>query len=172
MIEIDAMSLLAKEPLKIRFSSDEFGSIGLARKCSVGQFVACDRGLSFELKEEAKTRSIVSDGLNWFRFRARGLGEFFAKFELSTDIVKRVAETYPDMVCRSWEEIEAEHSHRFNFTRAKRPLVLFQSYEGPCPAVIWEFYPAMERIGVYTGKDNNGLGGMVTFYDRHEFKIL
>jgi hypothetical protein len=172
MIEIDALSLVSREPLKIRFSSDEYGSIGLARKASIGQMVACDRGVCFELKEEAKTRSIVSDGLHWFRFRARDLGDFFNKNELSQDVIDHVAKTYPDMACHSWEEIEREHLHRHDFKRAKRPLVCFESFEGPCWAVLWEIYPAMARIGVYIGRDAKGLGGYVCFFDRAEFKIL
>ena len=172
MIEIDSASLLSKEPLKIRFTSDEFGLVGLARKCSAGDFVALARGIAIELKDEVKTRSVVKDGLNWYSFKARSLGFFFSRHELHEKIIARLAEENPDMVLRSWDDIEAEHSHRLDFKRSKRPFLAIETWEGPTWAVFWEYYPALGRIGVYIGKDDKGLGGYVCFYDREEFKVL
>lgn len=165
VMEIDSSFLLKKEVIKIRFSGDEFGTVGLMRQAKIGDFVVCSRGIALEIKEASKTRSLGFDEWHWFRYRARDLGFFADKVGLSDELICQAASENPDMVLRSWEEIESEWTHRFDFKRAKRPFVSFQGYEGPCWGIVWEFYSALARIGVYSS-------GHVRFYDRAEFRIL
>jgi len=171
MIEIDSASLLKKEPLKIRFSGDLFGSIGLTRKVEIGDFVVSDRGVAFEIKEPAKSRSFGFDELNWFRFKALDLGSWANKVEPSDALIRQVALKNPDLVCNGWPDVMLEHSKRNDFKRAKRPLVAFSDPD-PCIGILWEVYPALERLGVFIGRGSDGLGGFVKFFDFSEFKVL
>ena len=172
MIEIDSASILKKEPLKIRFTGDLFGSIGLRSKVAIGEFVVSDRGIALEIKEEVKGRALVSDNLHWFRFKAKDLGSWADKVSLSEEIISRIALKNPDMVCNGWPDVLLEDRKRTDFKRARRPLVRFLEEGSESLGILWETYPSLRRLGVFIGRDSRGLGGHVRFYDFDEFKVL
>jgi len=168
-MEIDALNLLSREHLKIRFSSEVFGSIGLARKCFPGQWVASSRGVCFEIVEELKTRSIISDGLRWYRFRARSMGSFFLKFKLSQSIIDRVVEINPDLVCHGLEEIVSENLFPFDFKRTRRPFVAVEARGARVNYVFIEYYADTGKVGLYCGQNDKGLGGFMFVSNLQKF---
>ena len=162
MIELDCALLRSKRSIKLRFSSDDYGHVVLDKQ--VG-WVALDRGIALRILDKVKTRSVISDGLTWFYFRAYTLGQWAHSVHLGQDIVTQIVTDNPSMVCKSWAELEAEHSHRNDFKRHKRPLVAFSS-GGPRLGMVWEFYPELERVGVYLGDSN------LLFFDRAQCDFL
>lgn len=169
-MEIETSTLIGKKPILLKFNSDEYGVLG--SNFEIGESLALTHGIAVKNLGPAKFRSINKGFEFWYSFKAAHLGHVANMSELTEEIITLWAERNEKLICHSFAEIESEWTHRFNFKRAKRPLVCIQDYDGPCWAVLWELYPAMERIGVYIGRDAKGLGGYVSFFDRHEFKIL
>lgn len=169
-MEIETYTLVGRESVLLKFNSDEYGIFGA--NFEVGENLAVTHGIALKNLGPAKFRSINKGFEFWYSFKAQTLGHASNMSELSEETITLWAKRNERLICHSLADIESDWAHRFNFKRAKRPLVCVETSEGPCWGVLWEVYPSMARLGVYIGVDSKGLGGHVQFFDRHEFKIL
>lgn len=169
-MEIETYTLIGREPILLKFNSDEYGIFGANFK--VGENLAVTHGIAVKNLGPAKFHSINKGFEFWYSFKASHLGHVANISELPEETITLWAKRNEKLVCHSFSEIESDWTHRFNFKRPKRPLVCIDGFEGPCWSVLWELYPSMARLGVYIGVDSKGLGGYVHFFNRDEFKVL
>lgn len=168
-MEIDTYTLFAKEPLLLKFNSDEYGIFG--SKIELPENVVTTHGISLKNTGPAKFKSVRSGFDHWYSFRANSIGHLANMTELDEYVIAQWVEKNPDLVCRNWDDILLHDLNRCDFKRARRPFVAFSDID-TCVGILWEVYPALKRLGVYIGRDVRGKGGYVRFYDFDEFKVL
>lgn len=174
MTEIETSTLFSDNPLILKVGDSEFGLVGFQSPLSDNvKSVLSKQGIAINIRESVELRFAKQiEFCHWYKCKFQHLGHWANLKEIDESLIQRAAIKNPNLICHSLAEIESDWTHRFNFKRAKKPLVCFESYEGPCWAVLWEYYPTLARIGVYIGRDSKGFGGYVCFYDLPEFKIL
>ena len=159
-MEIEAYTLVEKEPVFLRFNSNEFGIVGA--NFEMPKKLATTHGIALEITGKARFQSARLDFEFWYLFKAQHLGHAANLAELDDKTIAQWVKKNPDLVCRSWAEIEEQHAHRNDFKRTKRPFVrVFQEW-----GILWEYYPKMARLGVYIGSRRS-----VVFYGREMFKF-
>lgn len=169
-MEIDTYTLVGREPVLLKFNSEQYGI--LASNFEIGENLAVTHGVALKNLGPAKFRSANQDFKFWYSFRASPIGQIANKEKLTDETITLWANKNHKLVCHSLVDIVSEYSHRHNFKRSKRPFVALGEHGSACWGVLWEVYPALRRLGVYIGRNDKGLGGYVHFYDFDEFKVL
>lgn len=166
--EISTYSLLTKDSLELKFSNDIYGLVGSDYELTP-KIVPVTNGFALEIQNPV--RSAVRDQKHWYSFKAVPLANF-AEAEGAFDLeIEAWAKLAPSLVCRNWQDVELDHNYRMDFTRQKRPLIRFAYAEADI-GIIWHYFPHTDKLAIFVGKNDKGLGGNVVFLKRGEFKIL